>query len=100
MLDGLSFDCMNPNSRLGDLNMGDQCNQQTNSFGAIPANKLYMVQFCLSLDLHHSYLSQQTWPTILGFSFTAKKWGEFVIDQLSEVRFDDTEFSRSFSFSF
>jgi hypothetical protein len=45
MLDGVSFNRLNPNSRsadLGGLNQ-DQYNQQTNSFEAIPDEKLFMV---------------------------------------------------------
>jgi len=34
------------------------------------------------------------WPTILGFSFSAKKWGEVSVDGMSEVVFDDTAFLR------
>ena len=46
MLDGVSFNRLNPNSRLADLSgdmSQDQYNQQTNSFEAIPDEKLFMV---------------------------------------------------------
>ncbi|ELR14969.1 ATPase, AAA domain containing protein [Acanthamoeba castellanii str. Neff] len=79
MLDGVSFNRLNPNSRsadLGGLNQ-DQYNQQTNSFEAIPDEKLFMA-----------------WPTILGFSFSAKKWGEFSVAELDEVKFDDQAFHK------
>lgn len=35
-----------------------------------------------------------TWPTIKGFSFMAKKWGELVVSQLSNVKYDDMAFKQ------
>jgi len=79
ILDGVSFNRINPNSRSADvygLNQ-DIFNEQSNNFEAVPEDKLYM-----------------TWPTILGFSLSAKKWGELAVSGLSEVVFDDEAYSR------
>jgi len=35
-----------------------------------------------------------TWPTLPGFSFTAKKWGELILDHLLEIQYDDDAFAR------
>lgn len=35
-----------------------------------------------------------TWPSVLGFSFGAKKWGEILVSNLSDIVFDDTAFDR------
>jgi len=35
-----------------------------------------------------------TWPTVAGFSFTAKQWGEFIITPLSPVLFDDKAYEQ------
>ncbi len=35
-----------------------------------------------------------TWPTIPGFSFACKQWGEFFVSQISEIIFDDKAFLR------
>ena len=34
------------------------------------------------------------WARVTGFSFTAKQWGEFDVEQLEEVEFDDTAYDR------
>jgi len=36
----------------------------------------------------------RTWPTVAGFSFSAKTWGEIVIQNLSEIEFDDDAYDR------
>lgn len=33
-----------------------------------------------------------TWPTLPGFSFAAKKWGELVVEELAAIQFDDAAF--------
>lgn len=35
-----------------------------------------------------------TWPTLPGFSFVAKQWGEVIVENVSEVVFDDKAFDR------
>lgn len=35
-----------------------------------------------------------TWPTVPGFSFTAKKWGEIIVEHVTDVVFDDKAFER------
>jgi hypothetical protein len=34
------------------------------------------------------------WPTLLGFSFSAKKWGELNVDNITGIEFDDGAFDR------
>jgi len=79
ILDGVSFNRMNPNSRSGASGMFsmDRHNEQSNSFDSVVESKYFM-----------------TWPTILGFSFVAKKWGELAVSQLGEVVFDDLAYGR------
>lgn len=35
-----------------------------------------------------------TWPSLLGFSFSAKKWGELIVANISDVKYDDTAFEK------
>ena len=35
-----------------------------------------------------------TWPTLPGFSFACKQWGEFFVSQISDINFDDKAFLR------
>jgi len=74
--DGVSFNRSNPNSRSSQYAFdSDMYNEQSNNFDSIPDNKLFMA-----------------WPTILGFSFSAKKWGELVVENLTPVVFDEHAF--------
>eukprot|EP01090_Pellita_catalonica_P002471 TRINITY_DN12044_c0_g1_i1.p1 TRINITY_DN12044_c0_g1~~TRINITY_DN12044_c0_g1_i1.p1 ORF type:complete len:459 (-),score=85.44 TRINITY_DN12044_c0_g1_i1:33-1409(-) len=77
--DGISFNRINPNSRTsqGSLYSQDRYNEQTNSFPDVPVNKRFM-----------------TWPSVSGFSFSAKKWGEILVEGLKPLKFDDTAFDR------
>jgi len=36
----------------------------------------------------------KTWPTVGGFSFTVKKWGEVIVENTSEIHFDNGAFVR------
>ncbi len=36
----------------------------------------------------------QTWPYVAGFSFTAKRWGELLVESLSDIQFDDKAYDR------
>lgn len=66
--------------------------EQSNNFDMIPEQKLYMVSI-LSRECEVGIiLLSQAWPTVLGFSFTAKKWGELTVENLSPVVFDETAF--------
>lgn len=101
MLDGVSFNRLNPNSRSAELGLDqDQYNQQTNSFEAIPEEKMFMVRPSFTEPKLREYALGanvslvQAWPTILGFSFSAKKWGEFSVAELGEVNFDDQAFHK------
>jgi SpoVK/Ycf46/Vps4 family AAA+-type ATPase len=38
--------------------------------------------------------SWMTWPSLLAFSFSAKKWGEVLVEDLSDIVFDDHAFDR------
>lgn len=35
-----------------------------------------------------------TWPYLAGFSFSAKRWGELLVDSLSKIHFDDKAYER------
>jgi len=70
MVDCYTFCRMNPNYR---------------TFSTYPPNILH--------DLHEDQYFM-CWPTIGGFSFAAKKWGELLIDQLGPVVFDDGAYAR------
>eukprot|EP00301_Raphidiophrys_heterophryoidea_P027855 c9855_g1_i1.p1 GENE.c9855_g1_i1~~c9855_g1_i1.p1 ORF type:complete len:672 (+),score=194.88 c9855_g1_i1:133-2148(+) len=52
-------------------------NDTSRTLSAVPEDKLY-----------------STWPTVPGFAFTAKKWGELAVDKLTEVKFDEDAFER------
>eukprot|EP00538_Stauroneis_constricta_P000206 CAMPEP_0119551160 /NCGR_PEP_ID=MMETSP1352-20130426/4488_1 /TAXON_ID=265584 /ORGANISM="Stauroneis constricta, Strain CCMP1120" /LENGTH=1044 /DNA_ID=CAMNT_0007597169 /DNA_START=81 /DNA_END=3215 /DNA_ORIENTATION=+ len=34
------------------------------------------------------------WPSVMGFSFTSKAWGDVLVDSLSEIKFQDDIFDR------
>jgi hypothetical protein len=36
----------------------------------------------------------QTWPYVAGFSFNAKRWGELLVESLSDIQFDDSAYDR------
>jgi SpoVK/Ycf46/Vps4 family AAA+-type ATPase len=40
------------------------------------------------------FLTLLAWPTVGGFSFTIKKWGEIALENVSDIVFDDNTFSR------
>jgi SpoVK/Ycf46/Vps4 family AAA+-type ATPase len=66
MIDIKTFSHMNPNSNF------DRPGDKEEEVQDIPDKDLWL-----------------TWPTLAGFSFTAKQWGEFVITSLTPVIFDD-----------
>jgi len=72
MADGASFIRMNPNYSAFKSNP-----QASTIMQEIPEDHLYM-----------------TWPTLGGFSFSAKKWGELDLGNISEVKYDDQAFGR------
>eukprot|EP01114_Cavostelium_apophysatum_P015219 TRINITY_DN4103_c0_g1_i2.p1 TRINITY_DN4103_c0_g1~~TRINITY_DN4103_c0_g1_i2.p1 ORF type:complete len:396 (+),score=155.16 TRINITY_DN4103_c0_g1_i2:846-2033(+) len=39
-------------------------------------------------------LLYQTWPTVAGFSFACKKWGEILVTHLEPIKFDDKAYDR------
>jgi DNA polymerase III delta prime subunit len=73
MVDGGSFRRMNPNYANDVFRSGSR----NNSSEQIDDSQLWM-----------------TWPSVLGFSFSAKKWGELVIEELTDINFDDHAFDR------
>jgi len=77
MVDGSSFRRMNPNYRHEDYSGSQAPNSQNNVIDTIDEENLY-----------------KTWPTLLGFSFISKKWGEINVENLSTVVFDDAAFGR------
>jgi hypothetical protein len=72
MVDGTSFSRFNPDYRGFSVTSDDERTLTT-----IPEEKLY-----------------QTWPTIPGFSFAAKKWGELRIPDLGDIQFDEDAFHK------
>eukprot|EP01120_Amphizonella_sp_Union-15-10_P007490 TRINITY_DN2533_c0_g1_i1.p1 TRINITY_DN2533_c0_g1~~TRINITY_DN2533_c0_g1_i1.p1 ORF type:complete len:654 (+),score=165.41 TRINITY_DN2533_c0_g1_i1:92-2053(+) len=72
MVDGISFSRFNPNYR---------------SFATSPSSSS-----CLSHIPDE--LLFMTWPTIGGFSFTAKQWGEVIVENLTPITYDDTAFDK------
>jgi SpoVK/Ycf46/Vps4 family AAA+-type ATPase len=72
MVDGSSFQRLNPNYGV---------------FSNSPSNDAILPQ--LADDLLHL-----TYPTLGGFSFTAKKWGEIDLNKLEEIVYDDDAFDR------
>jgi len=72
MVDPVSFNRFNPNYRTFRFNT-----EEEKGIDHIPDEKLFM-----------------TWPTVPGFSFACKKWGEFLVANLSKVQFDDEAFDR------
>jgi len=72
MVDGISFSRFNPNYRSYNTSpTSSSCLQE------IPEELLYM-----------------TWPTIGGFSFSAKQWGEIIVENLSPITYDDGAFDK------
>jgi len=71
MVDAVSFQRNNPNSRL------DSEMEESGEDGAIDDSQLFMC-----------------WPTMHGFSFAAKKWGEIDLNMTEEIKFDDDAFDR------
>jgi hypothetical protein len=70
MLDAISFERINPNSRYHH----DTADTEAE----------------LCLDEAVLYMC---WPTLLGFSFAAKKWGEVDLELVDEIEFDDSAFT-------
>ncbi|CAG8604684.1 314_t:CDS:10, partial [Scutellospora calospora] len=86
MIDATTFSQINPNYnmgmannnrrfyRIGGRNMHGQ--NDTSSQNKVKEDELYMCS-----------------PTFFGFSFFAKKWGQFYVDQVYEIEFDDDAFN-------
>jgi hypothetical protein len=36
----------------------------------------------------------KTWFSVAGFSFTAKKWGEILVEYIDEIVYDETAFDK------
>jgi len=71
MIDIKTFSHMNPNSNF------DRFGDKEEDVQEIPDKDLWI-----------------TWPTLAGFSFTAKQWGEFIITTLTPVIFDDKAYDQ------
>eukprot|EP00735_Rhodelphis_limneticus_P009623 TRINITY_DN2834_c0_g1::TRINITY_DN2834_c0_g1_i1::g.5250::m.5250 TRINITY_DN2834_c0_g1::TRINITY_DN2834_c0_g1_i1::g.5250 ORF type:complete len:712 (-),score=291.81,sp/Q5T9A4/ATD3B_HUMAN/30.69/1e-08,AAA/PF00004.24/1.1e-17,AAA_19/PF13245.1/2.4e-05,AAA_22/PF13401.1/57,AAA_22/PF13401.1/0.0075,AAA_22/PF13401.1/17,AAA_5/PF07728.9/0.00071,AAA_16/PF13191.1/3.3e+03,AAA_16/PF13191.1/0.00053,AAA_16/PF13191.1/8.9e+02,AAA_16/PF13191.1/4e+03,AAA_17/PF13207.1/2.8e+03,AAA_17/PF13207.1/0.0037,Vps36_ESCRT-II/PF11605. len=71
MVDPVSFRRCNPNYNFKTTD------DQSKILQDIPEEKLY-----------------QTWPTVHGFSFTSKKWGEISVSRVTEIKFDDDAYDR------
>jgi hypothetical protein len=68
MIDHVGYVSNNPNTRQG--------HRRTTCNADIPESLMYML-----------------YPTMYGFSFAAKRWGELFIEHVSEIKFDDNAFS-------
>ena len=73
MVDGASFGRFNPDYRGFAASSSDD----ERVLDVLPDAKLF-----------------QTWPTVTGFSFAAKKWGELRLPDLEPIAFDESSFSR------
>ncbi|CAG8626601.1 2675_t:CDS:10 [Dentiscutata erythropus] len=88
MIDASTFGLINPNYDMGlanynpanynyNYNLPKQSNKgEDSSKRKIKEEELYMCS-----------------PTFFGFSFIAKKWGQFYVDQVDEIKFDDDAFN-------
>ncbi|KAG9301248.1 hypothetical protein G9A89_012631 [Geosiphon pyriformis] len=74
MLDYSSFALLNPNYFMGTAGKSNDDSKAPSEFTekTLTDDELFI---CV--------------PTVFGFSFTAKTWGEFYVDHLSEIKFDD-----------
>jgi len=75
MMDATSFKQMNPDTEISYLQY-DRCGRTTQEEIAVDESMFFMC-----------------WPTLLGFSFAAKEWGEIDLDHVSDIKFEDTAFS-------
>ena len=72
MVDGTSFTRMNPS--YGGFNADSS--GALKGIKTIPTDKKFQVS-------QVPKLKYQTWPTVCGFSFSIKKWGEIVVENTS-----------------
>ena len=73
MVDGISFRRLNPNYQT--FNSSSRCNDA--EMEGLPDENLFM-----------------TFPTVPGFSFSAKKWGEILVQNLSTIIFDSLAYDK------
>jgi len=76
MIDGSSFRRMNPNYKHPDF-VGSSVSTNQNALESVSEKNYY-----------------KTWPTLLGFSFASKKWGEISVERCRPIAFDDGAFER------
>lgn len=86
MVDTATFNRMNPsNTKFVSPNQNLQLQQQANN-----ANRNRTIASSVK-DLKEAQY-WMTYPTLPGFSLMLKKWGEFLINGLSDIEFDDLSF--------
>ena len=73
MVDAVSFKRMNPNYEF-------------------PDNREDGAQLEMKIISEENYFT--TAPTIYGFSFASKKWGEFAVEQVSDIQYRDDAFEK------
>jgi len=85
MVDGGAFNKCNPNYQ------GFRMQHNQYLTGSIMVNDGTSVSSftTLSDDLLFS-----TWPTVPGFSFSSKRWGEIIVEKTAEVKFDEDAYER------
>eukprot|EP01119_Soliformovum_irregulare_P002535 TRINITY_DN1277_c0_g3_i3.p1 TRINITY_DN1277_c0_g3~~TRINITY_DN1277_c0_g3_i3.p1 ORF type:complete len:578 (+),score=211.97 TRINITY_DN1277_c0_g3_i3:1-1734(+) len=86
MVDLKTFGRMNPNynefNNPGGINTLAQLAQQRQVPGQTTFSKL------------HRDIYFMTWPTVAGFSFSCKTWGELRVDSITKIQYDDQAYGR------
>jgi len=76
MVDASTFNSMNPNYT---------------EFRAVAGHSVSGEDFMAQVPDEDLYMC---WPTVPGFSFSSKKWGELLVDNLREIEFDKDAFEK------
>ncbi|CAG8763982.1 5120_t:CDS:10, partial [Gigaspora margarita] len=82
MIDASTFGQINPNYDMG---------YNTTNYDFNPLNYERTYNINNSRKIKEEELSICS-PTFFGFSFMAKKWGQFFVDQVDDIKFDDDAF--------
>jgi len=87
MVDVTTFNRLHPNERtFVNPNSGAQ---NWNNYNGVSTQCEYTLNTSLPDDQLFS-----TWPTLAGFSFQRKRWGELDVDGLSHIQFDEGAFEK------
>eukprot|EP01090_Pellita_catalonica_P001615 TRINITY_DN11383_c0_g1_i1.p1 TRINITY_DN11383_c0_g1~~TRINITY_DN11383_c0_g1_i1.p1 ORF type:complete len:745 (-),score=138.80 TRINITY_DN11383_c0_g1_i1:227-2254(-) len=97
MVDIATFNRMNPAYTVFGTSGHTQASQDwqmRNPYGYMQPAQVNAQKEALSmtsLQEEHLYM---TFPTVAGFSFSAKEWGEILITGISEIKFDDNAYDQ------